>query len=97
MNIIFLFTVVLTFWTSVLHALSGDDLGLFLNFGQLKVVNNDTGTEYQTSKIGGVSYDYQFTLGNSFSFSLLGTEFSGKGVLPDNTKYEYYKADLIGA
>ena len=70
-------------------------LGLFLDFGQLKAVNNDTGTEYQTSKIGCVQNDYQFTLGDSFS--LLGTEFSGKGVLPDNTKYEYYKADLIGA
>ena len=97
LNVIFLFTVVLTSWTSILHARPGDGLGLFLDFGQLKAVNNDTGTEYQTSKIGGVQYDYQFTLGDSFSFSLLGTEFSGKGVLPDNTKYEYYKAGIIGA
>ena len=77
-NIIFLFTVVLTSWTSVLHAGPGDGLGLFLDFGQLKAVNNDTGIEYQTSKIGGVQFHYQCTLGDSFS--LLGKEFSGKGV-----------------
>ena len=61
-------------------------LGLFLDFGQLKAVNDETGTEYQTSKIGCVQYDYQFTLDDTF-FSLLETEFSGKDVLPDNTKY----------
>ena len=71
-------------------------MGLFLDFGQLKAVDNETGTEYQTSKIGGAQHDYQFTLGNSFSFSLLGAEFTGKGVLPNNTKYEYYKAGIIG-
>ena len=87
LKVIFPFKVVLTYWTSVLHSRLGDGLGLFLDSGQLKVVNNDTVTEYQTSKIGGVQYDSQFTLGDSFSFLLLGTEFSGKDVLPDNTKY----------
>ena len=86
LNFIFLFTFALTFSTSGLHAAPGNGLGLFLDFGQLKAVNNDTGTEYQTSKIGGAQYDYQFALGDSFSFSLFGTEFGGKGVLPDNTK-----------
>ena len=78
LNFIFLLTVALTFWTPVLQAGAGDGLGLFLDFGQLKAVNNDTETEYQTSKIGGVQYDYQFPMGDSFSFSLFGTEFSGK-------------------
>ena len=54
LNVIFIFTVVLIFWTNVLHSKPEDGLGLFLDFGQLKAVNNDTGTEYQTSKIGGV-------------------------------------------
>ena len=94
-NIIFFFTVALTFRTSVKHARTGDGLELFLDFGLLKVINNDTRTENQTSKIGSVQYNYQFTLDNSFSFSLLETEFSGKGVL-HNTKYEYYKAGIIG-
>ena len=97
LNFIFLLTVALTFWTPVLQAGAGDGLGLFLDFGQLKAVNNDTETEYQTSKIGGVQYDYQFPLGDSFSFSLFGTEFGGKGSLPDNTKFEYYKAGILGA
>ena len=96
LNVIFLFTVVLTSWTTVLHAGPGEGLGLFLDFGQLKVVNNNTGTEYQTSKIGGFQYNYQHTLGDSFSFSLSGTEFGGKGLLPDNTKYGNYKASIIG-
>ncbi len=96
-NFIFLLTVILAFWTTVLQAGAGDGLGLFLDFGQLKAVNNETETEYQTSKIGGVQYDYQFALGDSFSLSLFGTEFVGKGALPDNTKYEYYKAGIVGA
>jgi len=50
LNFIFLLTVALTFWTSVLQAGAGDGLGLFLDFGQLKALNNDTETEYQTSK-----------------------------------------------
>ena len=96
-NFIFLLTVILAFWTTLLQAVPDDGLGLFLDFGQLKVVNNETETEYQTSKIGGVQYDYQFALGDSFSLSLFGTEFVGKGALPDNTKYEYYKAGIVGA
>ena len=36
-------------------------------------------------------------MGDSFSLSLFGTEFVGKGALPDNTKYEYYKAGIVGA
>ena len=39
----FLLTVVLAFWTSVLQAGPGDGLGLFLDFGQLKPVNDDSG------------------------------------------------------
>ena len=93
----FLLGVVLLFWSSFLQAGPGEGLGLFLDFGQLKAVNYNTEIEYQTSKIGGGQYDYQFTLGGSFSFSLFGTEFGGKGVLPDNTKYEYYKAGIMGA
>ena len=78
LRFILLFTVALTFWTSVLYAGAGDGLGLFLDFGQLNALNDDTGTEYQASKIGGVQYDYQFALGDTFSISLFGTEFGGK-------------------
>nr|ADI19196.1 hypothetical protein [uncultured delta proteobacterium HF0130_20J24] len=96
-KITFLVAVVLVICTSDLYAEPSEGLGLFLDFGQTKAVNHNTGTEYQTSKIGGVQYDYLFTLGDSFSFSIFGTEFVGKGVLPDNTKYEYFKAGILGA
>ena len=66
-----------------------------MDLGQLKPVNDDTGKENQTSKIIGDQIEYQFALGESFSFSLFGAEFGGKGALPDNTKYEYYKAGIF--
>ena len=68
-----------------------------MDLGQLKPVNDDTGKENQTSKIIGDQIEYQFALGESFSFSLFGEEFGGKGALPDNTKYEYYKAGIFVA
>ena len=66
----FLLTVVLAFWTSATQAGPGDGLGLFLDFGQLKPVNDESGREYQGSKVIGDQIDYQFALGDSFSFSL---------------------------
>ena len=68
-----------------------------MDLGQLKPVNDDTGKENQTSKIIGDQIEYQFALGESFSFSLFGAEFEGKGALPDNTKYEYYRAGICVA
>ena len=92
----FILTTSLCFWTSALLAGPADGWGLFLDAGQLKPVNDDSGKEYQTSKIIGDQIDYQFALGDSFSFSLFGTEFVGKGTLPGITKYEYYKAGVFG-
>ena len=66
-----------------------------MDLGQLKPINDDTGKENQTSKIIGDQIEYQFALGESFSFPLLEAEFGGKGALPDNTKYEYYKAGMF--
>ena len=68
-----------------------------MDLGQLKPVNDDTGKENQTSKIIGDQIEYQFALGESFSFPLFGAEFGGKGALPDNTKYVYYKAGIFVA
>ena len=93
----FLLTVVLAFWTSATQAGPGDGLGLFLDFGQLKPVNDASGREYQDSKVIGDQIDYQFALGNSFSFSLFASENMNKGALPANTKYGYYKAGILGA
>ena len=73
--------------TSFLHDRLGNGFRLALDLGQLKPVNDDTGKENQTSKIIGDHIEYQFALGESFSFSLFVAEFGSKGALPDNTKY----------
>jgi len=76
----FILTFLLTLWTSVTQAGSIDGWGLFLDVGQLKPVNDDSGREYQDSKIIGDQIDYQFALGNSFSFSLFASENINRGV-----------------
>ena len=48
---------------SITFAGPGDGWGLFVDLGQLKVVNENTGTEYQQSKVFGDQIDYQFSLG----------------------------------
>ena len=75
----------------------GDGWDLFVDIGQLKAVNENTGSEYQQSKVFGDQIDYQFALQESFSFLLLASENMNKGALSDNKKYEYYKAGTIGA
>ena len=90
-------TFLLTFWTSTTQAGPIDGWGLFLDVGQLKPVNDASGREYQGSKVIGDQIDYQFALGDSFSFSLFVSENMDKGALPANTKYGYYKAGILGA
>ena len=75
----------LSFWVSVTFAGPGDGWGLLVDIGQLKVVNENTETEYQESKVFGGQIDYQFALGKSFSFLLFATENMNEGSLPDNT------------
>jgi len=58
---------------------------LLVDIGQLKVINENTGTEHQQSQVFGGQVDYQFALGKSFSFLLFSTENMNEGSLPDNT------------
>ena len=94
---LFFLVFALSICASVTFAGPGDGWGLFVDIGQLKAVNENTGTEYQQSKVFGDQIDYQFALGESFSFLLLATDNMIEGALPDNKKYEYYKAGTIGA
>ena len=94
---LFFMVFALSIYASVTFAGPGDGWGLFVDIGQLKAVNENTGTEYQQSKVFGDQIDYQFALGGSFSFLLFATENISEGALPDNKKYEYYKAGIIGA
>ena len=79
----------LSICASVTFAGQGDGWGLFVDIGQLKAVNENTGTEYQQSKVFGGQIDYQFALGESFSFLLFATENMNEGSLPGKTEYEY--------
>ena len=74
----------LSFWVSVTFAGPKDGWGLLLDIGQLKVVNENTGTEYQESKVFGGQIDYQFALGELFSILLFSTENMNEVALPDN-------------
>ena len=94
-SIFLIFTM--SIWASLTIAGPIEGLGLFADFGQLKAVNENSQTEYQTSKVFGGHIDYQFPLGESFSFSLFAAENANKGSLPNNTEYEYYKAGIIAA
>ena len=77
---------VLSIWASVTLAGPGDGWGLFVYTGQLKAANKNTGTEYQQSKVFGDQIDYQFALGESFSFLLLATENMSEGAFFRITK-----------
>ena len=87
----------LSIWASVTFAVPEDGWGLLVDIGQLKVVNENTGTEYQGSRVFGTQIDYQFAFGESFSFLLFAAENMNEGSLPNNTEYEYYKAGIIAA
>ena len=69
----FFLIFVLSIWASVSFAGLGDGWGLLFDLGQLKVINENTGTEYQESKVIGDQIDYQFALGKSFSIILFAT------------------------
>ena len=49
----------LSICTSVTFAGQGDGWGLFVDIGQLKAVNENTGTEYQQSKILDDQIDFE--------------------------------------
>ena len=70
--------------SSVTFAGPGEGWGLFVDIGELKAVNENTGTEYQQSKVFGDQIVYQFALWESFSFLLFSTENMNECALPDN-------------
>tara|TARA_B100001758_G_C18163766_1_gene480543 strand:- start:2 stop:601 length:600 start_codon:yes stop_codon:yes gene_type:complete len=94
-SIFLIFTINICAFVTIAGPVGG--FGLFADFGQLKAVNENSRSEYQESKVFGGHIDYQFPLAESFSFSLFAAENTNKGSLPNNTRYEYYKAGIIGA
>ena len=82
--------IFLTFFPHVLQADPGEGWGLALGNGPLKPLDANTGNDYQTTPILSDSLDYQWSLGQSFSFSFFGTENGGREVLPPKPKHEYY-------
>ena len=59
----------LRIYASVTFAGPGDGWWLFVDIDQLKVVNENTGTEYKQSKVFGDQIDYQFAMEESFFYS----------------------------
>ena len=94
---LFFLLFALSICVSATFADPGYGWGLFVEIDQFKAVNENTGTEYQQSKVFGDQIDYQFALGGSFSFLLFATENMNEGALPNNKKYENYKAGIMGA
>ena len=92
-----LLIIAIIIWVPVTFAGPKEGLGLFADIGQLKAVNENTGTEYLESKVFSGQIDYQFTLGESLSFLFFALESASEGSLPNNNEYEYYKAGIIGA
>ena len=70
---LFFLVFAMSICASVTFAGPGNDWGLFVDIGQFKVVNQNTGKEYQESKVLGDQIDYQFALGGSFSMLLFAT------------------------
>lgn len=94
---VFLLSYSLICWENVLLASPFSGWGAFLDVGQLKPINDDSGEEYQTSKIIGDQIDYQFALGDFLSCIFFVSENVNKGSVPSIKKYEYYKAGILGA
>ena len=94
---LFFMVFALSICASITFAGPGEGWGLFVEIVQLKAVNENTGTEYQQSKVLGDQIDYQFALGESFSLLIFATENMNEGSLPNDTEYEYYKAGIMGA
>ena len=87
--------IFLTFFPHVLQAGPGEGWGVALGSGPLKPVDTNTGNDYQTTSILSDSLDYQWSLGQSFSFSFFSTENGGRAELPPKPKQEYYKTGLL--
>ena len=70
---LFFMVLAMSIYASVTFADPGKSWGVFVDIGQLKVVNQNTGKEYQESKVLGDQIDCQFALGGSFSILLFAT------------------------
>ena len=87
--------IFLTFLPHVLMAGPGEGWGLALGSGPLKPLDANTDNDYQTTSILSDALDYQWSLGQSFSFSFFSTENGGRAELPPKPKQEYYKTGLL--
>ena len=64
---LFFMVFALSICASVTIAGPGEGWGFFVDIGQLKAVDENTGTKYQQSKVFGDQSDYHFALGETFS------------------------------
>ena len=85
--------IFLTFLPHALKAGPSEGWGLALGNGPLKPLDANTGNDYQTTSILSDAFDYQWSLGQSFSF--FSTVNIGRAKFPPKLKQEYYKTGLL--
>ena len=93
---IFFLYFTLTFFNSVLYANEREGPGLAIEGGSYKPLYDDAEKDIESSNFYGVSFDYQWDISHSFTFSLMGFEHGGKSNLPPKQDYEYYKSGFLG-
>lgn len=93
---ILLFCCLLLWNFSALLADSGDGWGLSLSGGSMKILNDSTGENFQTTNVYGLVVDYQWTMGDMLSLTAVASENGGEGIQPDQSDYKYYKTGYMG-
>ena len=94
---IFLVNIVLIFLNSNIIASEREGFGLAIEGGSYKPIYDSSDKDLKTSSLYGFSLDYQWQIGKSFSFSIMGVEHGGKSDSPPKSNHNYYKSGFIGA
>jgi len=95
--LIFLVNIALIFFNSDLIAGEREGFGFAIEGGSFKPIYDDSEKDLQTSSIYGFSLDYQWLIGQSFSFSITSFEHGGESDSPPISDYNYYKSGFLGA
>jgi len=95
--LIFLVNMVLIFLNSDAIAGGREGFGLAIEGGSFKPKYDNPEKNLETSRLYGFSFDYQWLIGQSFSFSITGFEHGGESDSPPKSNHNYYKSGFLGA
>ena len=94
---IFIINLLLIFFNSIITASEREGLGFAIEGGSYKPTYDTTDKDLQSSNLYGFTFDYQWLIGHSFSFSIIGFERGGESDSPPKSDYNYYKSGFLGA